>query len=123
MVKDNLIDLAQTEWGAPIVSAPKKNGSVRFCDDYCRLNAKTKRDSYPIPCIDKRINSFAKVAFFSTVDANSGCHQVEIGKTDRNKTASISHQVLFRFIRMPFALRNAPSNFQSTVDPILSSMR
>lgn len=41
------------EKDAPIVFAPKKDGTVRFYVDDCKLNAVMKRDLYPIPCLEE----------------------------------------------------------------------
>ena len=49
MLDADVIEPAITEWAAPIVFAPKKDGYLRFCIDYRRLNELTVRDSYPIP--------------------------------------------------------------------------
>lgn len=48
MLKDNIIEPAQMEWVAPIVFAPKLDGSLRFLDHYLCINAAKKRDSYTI---------------------------------------------------------------------------
>lgn len=58
MLEEGVIEPSISEWAAPIVFAPKKDGSLRVCIDYRRLNAVRIRDSYPIPRIDECIGFF-----------------------------------------------------------------
>lgn len=53
----DVIKLPQTEWVLPILSAPKKNGTIRFCVDYRKLNEVLTWDSYLISHIDECIES------------------------------------------------------------------
>lgn len=59
-----LIELAQSEWASPIVLAPKKDGSIRLCIDYSRLNAINIRDSYEIHRMDECIDSLGNAKIF-----------------------------------------------------------
>ena len=123
MLKEGVIEPCTSEWGSPIVFAPKKDGSLRFCIDYRKLNAVTIRDAYPIPRMDECIDSLADATVFSTLDCNSGYWQVEIPEEERDKTAFVSHHGLFRCTRMPFGLKNAPGTFQRAIDIILATVR
>ena len=123
MLKAGVIEPSTSEWAAPVVFAPKKDGTLRFCVDYRRLNAVTLRDSYPIPRMDECIDSLGDAQIFSTLDFNSGYWQVTIDESDKEKTAFVTHQGLFQFTRMPFGLRNAPATFQRAIDIILSSVK
>ena len=123
MLKAGVIEPSSSEWASPIVFGPKKDGKLRFCVDYRKLNALTIRDSYHIPRMDECIDSLGDAGIFSTLDANSGYWQVEIHPEDKDKSAFSSHFGLFRFTRMPFGLRNAPATFQRVMDVILSSVR
>ena len=123
MLQEGVIEPASSEWASPVVLVPKKDGTLRFCVDYRRLNKLTRRDSYPIPRMDECIDSLGDATVFTTLDCNSGYWQVEVDEPDRDKTTFTSHMGLFRFIRMPFGLKNAPATFQRAVDIVLSRVK
>ena len=123
MLAKGVIEPATTDWASPIVFVPKPDGSLRFCVDYRRLNALTIRDSYPIPRMDECIDSLGEAVIFSTLDCNSGYWQIPVAQEDKDKTAFISHYGLYRWLRMPFGLKNAPGTFQRAADIILASVK
>lgn len=92
--------------------APKNDGSLRFCDDYRKLNAVTNLDSYTVPRMDKCIDFLEEAVVFSALDANSGNRQAEVGDTDRDKVAFRSYHGRYSFIRMTFELKE-PRNFST----------
>lgn len=53
MLKDNIIELAQTKWATSIVFASKKDGFLQYCDDQRRHEVVKKPDLYPIPRINE----------------------------------------------------------------------
>lgn len=71
MREQKLIEQATTEWTAPIVFVPSKDGTLRFCVDYGRLDALAQRDSYNIPRMDECIDSLGKSTAIFTLDASS----------------------------------------------------
>ena len=118
-----VIEPATSEWASPIVLVPKKDGSLRFCVDYRRLNAKTIPDAYPLPRIDDCLDSLGDAEIFTTLDCNAGYWQVPEALEDREKTTFTAYLGTFRYIRMPFGLRNALATFQRALDIILSGVR
>lgn len=60
------------------------------------------------------------MAVFSTLDANNGYWKIEFDDTNKDKTAFTLHDRLYRFIRMPLELRNAPGTYQRTIEMISS---
>ena len=119
----DVIESATSEWASPIVLVPKKDGSLRFCVDYRRLNAKTVPDAYPLPRNDDYLDSLGEAEIFTTLDCNAGYWQVPVAPEDRDKTTFTSYLGTFRYTRMPFGLHNAPATFQRALDIILSGAR
>ena len=123
MLDAGVIEPATSEWASPVVLVPKKDGSLRFCVDYRRLNTKTLADAYPLPRMDDCIDSLGDAHVFSTLDCNSGYWQIPVADEDRDKTTFTSYLGTFRYLRMPFGLKNAPATFQRALDIILSGVR
>ena len=123
MLEAGVIEPANTEWASPVVLAPKHDGTQRFCVDYRKLNMATIPDAYPLPRADDFLDSLGDACIFTTLDCNSGYWQVPVAEGERDKTAFITHMGLFRYLRMPFGLRNAPASFQRALDIILCGVR
>ena len=71
MLNAGVSEPSSTEWASPVVLVLKKDGSLRLCVDYRRLNAQTTADSYPLPRIDDCIDSLGNAAVFTTLGCNS----------------------------------------------------
>lgn len=50
------IEPATTEWAAPVVFAHIKDGSLRFCMDYRKLDTVKARDLYPVSRVYEGVN-------------------------------------------------------------------
>ena len=49
MLDEGTIRPSQSPWCNAVVLVRKKDGGLRFCIDFCRLNSQTKKDAYPLP--------------------------------------------------------------------------
>lgn len=122
MLQQNVIQPSCSPWASPIVLVKKKDGSMRFCVAYRRLNGLTKKDVYPLPRVDDALDQLGNSNYFSTLDLASGYWQVSMESGSLEKTAFATHNGLYEFLVMPFALCNAPATFQRLMEHVLHGL-
>ena len=123
MKKQKVVVESESPWSSPPVLVRKKDGTVRFCIDYRRLNDVTVPDQYPLPRIDDVLDALDEGRFFSVIDLKSGYWQIPMRPEDAGKTAFRTADGLFQFTVMPFGLRNAPATFQRLMDVVFSGLK
>ena len=114
---------SNSPWCNAVVLVRKKDGSLRFCIDFRRLNALTVKDSHPLPCICETLESLAGAAHYSTFDLNSGFWQVPMDNASKQYTAfTLGSMGLYECESMPFGLCNAPPTFQRLMQNCLGEL-
>lgn len=119
----NIIRPSSSPWSSPPVVIPKKDGRWRVCVDYRSLNAKTKKNAFPLPNTQDQIQKAAGHRFYTTLDLKDGFWQVPMAKASIEKTAFSTPEGHYEYLVMPFGLTNAPATFQSLISDVLAPHR
>ena len=119
---EKVIERCDSNWASPIHAVMKPDGSWRVCGDFRRLNAMTKLDRYPLPALTTFNERLAGCSVFSKIDLRQAFQQVHVDEASQDKTAIITTLGLFKFLRMPYGLKNAAQCFQRNVHQLLSDM-
>ncbi len=117
MLKLEVIEPSSSEWNNPIVLVPKKDGTLRFCLDFRKLNAVSKFDPYPMPRVDDLIEKLGSAKFLTTLDLCKGYWQIPLSTESKELTAFKTPFGHYHFRVLPFGLHGAP--FQRMIDQIL----
>jgi hypothetical protein len=126
-VKKQLDDLLAKGWirpsesayGAPILFVCKKDGSLRICVDYRRLNAITVKNRTPLPCMDMLLDQLHGATYFTKLDLCQGYHQVKVAEEDVHKLAFRTRYGHFEFTDLPFGICTAANYFQKMMHKVL----
>lgn len=119
MQKLEVIEPSVSEWNNPIVLVPKKDGSLRFCLDFRKLNSVSKFDPYPMPRVDDLIEKLGSARYLTTLDLCKGYWQVPLSPDSKEFTAFKTPFGHYQFRVLPFGLHGAPATFQRMIDQIL----
>jgi hypothetical protein len=122
--EDKIIIPSKSPWNTPLLVVPKKldkNGEVKFrvCVDFRKLNSVSTGDAYPLPNIADILDQLEKSKYYTTLDLTQGYHHVQMHPEHREKTAFSTEKGHNEFLRVPFALKWAPTTFQRLMNLVL----
>ena len=114
---------SQSPWCNAVVLVCKKDGTLRFSIDFRHLNARTKKDSYPIPKCPETMESLVGAPYFSTMDLKSGFWQVKVSEDSHQYEAfTVGSMGVYKFLRMPYSLCNMLVMFQHLMQNCLGEL-
>jgi hypothetical protein len=117
-------------WLVNLVLVPKKTGGLRMCIDYTDLrmcidytdlNKRCSKDLFPLPRIDKVVDSTTGSVLLCFLDCYSGYHQIALHPDDKDKTAFITPHDIYCYKVMTFGLKNARATYQKAIQKCLKS--
>jgi hypothetical protein len=78
ILKKGYICPSVSPWGTLVLSVKKKDGTLRLCIDFRKLNKVTVKNKYPFPRIYDLFDQLKDAKIFSNIDPRLGYHQVRI---------------------------------------------
>ena len=109
-----------TAWASPMVVVPKKDGSVRICVDYTKLNRSVQR-AFPTPTGRRDIRKATRSKNFIILDVASGFWQIPL-TNGSELTTFITPFGRYRFTRLPFGISSGPEVFHRAMQHVLQNV-
>jgi hypothetical protein len=105
-------------FASPVLFTRKPDGSLRFCVDYRKLNAITKKDRYPLPLIDETLERLSKARIFTKIDIRQAFHRIRMHPDSEELTTFRTRYGSYKCKVLPFGLTNGPATFQRYVNDL-----
>lgn len=127
MLKNDIIEKAQSEWSSPLLIVPKKLDSEgkkkwRVVIDYRELNKRIKDDKFPLPCISEILDSLSGAMVFSHLDLTQSYYQLSLAPSSRPYTAFTTDRAQYQMKRLPMGLKTSPSSFSRAMTIALAGL-
>ncbi|MBW0591686.1 hypothetical protein O181_131401 [Austropuccinia psidii MF-1] len=100
----------EVEVKTPVIIA-WHNDKSRIVGDFRELNTYTVPDRYPIPRIQETLTQLSKAKDITSMDALKGFNQNSLTPEAKKLLRIITHCGIYEYLRMPFGIKNAPSNY------------
>ena len=122
MLRMGVIERGASPYSSPIVLVKKKEGAIRFCIDFRKLNRHVMFDAEPMPDIENLFSKLANAKYLSKIDLAKGYWQVPVKEEDKPKTAFSTPEGQFQWRVMPFGLKTAGAVFSRMMRKLLAPL-
>ena len=115
--------VTHSDWAAPIVPVPEKDGCIRICGDYkVSVNPSLIVDQHPLPNPEELFTTLTGGQQFSKLDLSQAYQQIILDDNSRKYTTINTHHGLHQYTRLPFGIASSPAIFQRTMDSVLQGI-
>jgi len=108
-MRNVIIEPSSSPWSSSVVIIKKKDGRLRFCIDFRKVNEVTEHDAYPLPQINVTLDKLRGAKSLTTLNLQQGYWQIPLAKTS---AFTVSGHGLMQFKVMPFGFHFASAMFQ-----------
>jgi transposase InsO family protein len=110
---------SQAPFAAPVLFVKKPNGGLRFCIDFRKLNAITRKDRYPLPLIDETLARISNAKIYTKLDIRQAFHRIRMDPASEELTTFRTRYGSYKCKVLPFGLTNGPATYQRYMNDIL----
>ena len=114
-----VIERSKSPYCSPIVVVDKKDGGVRICGDYRRVNAVTRHDAEPMSDPQAIFATLASSRIFSKLDLTKGFFQIPLSEESSKVTAISTPNGLYHYRVLPFGMTNSPAIFNRVMREVM----
>ena len=122
-LKENLrkgfISPSTAPYASPVLFVIKPNGSLRFCVDYRKLNAVTRRNRYPIPLIDETLARVTGCKYLIKLNIIAAFNKLRMHPDSEDYTTFVTFMSAYKYHVLLFELTNEPVNYQHYMNDVL----
>jgi hypothetical protein len=117
------IQPSKSPMASPFFFIGKKDGKLRPCQDYRRLNEGTVKNQYPLPLISELVDQLKGAKYFTKLNVRWGYNNIQIKEGDQWKATFKTSRGLFEPTVMFFGMCNSPATFQNMMDNVFRDMK
>lgn len=122
MLDMNIIRESSSPYASPVVIVRKPDGSNRVCIDFRKLNKVTVFDPEPMVTPDDLFARINKSVYFTKLDFTKGYWQIPMRKSDISKTAFVTPDGHYEYLKMPFGMMNSSASFVRCMRKVLAEL-
>nr|CAD2179014.1 unnamed protein product [Meloidogyne enterolobii] len=113
---------SDTPWVSNIVLVQKKDGGLRPCIDFRKLNEITVPDHFPLPRLETILERVGNCRYYTSLDLASGYLQIKLSERASRKCGVITEDNVYQMVNLPFGLKNATSAFARVMAHVLTGL-
>ena len=122
MIKMGVIRESSSSYASPVVVVKKKDNSNRVCVDNRKLNKLTVFDPEPMPTAEHLFQKLNDDKYFTRIDLSKGYWQISIPEEDIPKTAFVTPDGSYEFLKMPFGMINSAATLKRAMKKLLRGL-
>ena len=122
MLAQDIIEPAVSEWCSPVTLVRKADNTIRFCVDYRKVNAVTRKDAFPLPRIEDCIEAIGNSKYVSKIDCLKGFWQIPLTPRARDVSCFATLGRTYTFKVMPPGFVGVSATFQKLMSDLTSGL-
>ena len=123
MVRDGILVKGNSQWLSHPHLVRKRSGDYRVTVDFRRLNERIKPDGFPLPLLRSFADNIYGATIFSALDIKDAFYNIPLTTDSRDYTAFVTHNNIYKFLRLSMGLKSSPTVFQKIFAQIMENIR